>query len=79
MFDNHLNVIVFYDNYHKLTFSFCTSVISQDQNGQVWHSRNLDYSFTDILKNITVAVDFQKGGKACFLILVVITLHMLSK
>ena len=79
MFDNHLNAIVFLIIITNVFFSFCTSIISQDQNGQVWHSRNLDYSFTDILKNITVAVDFQKGGKACFLILVVITLHMLSK
>ncbi|XP_045196944.2 N-acylethanolamine-hydrolyzing acid amidase-like [Mercenaria mercenaria] len=42
--------------------AFCTSIISQDANGQIWHSRNLDYSFTDILKNITIAVDFQSKG-----------------
>ena len=43
---------------------YCTSIVSQDSKGQIWHSRNLDYGFTDMLKNITVAVDFQTGGKA---------------
>jgi len=32
-------------------------------HGQIWHSRNLDYDFTDILRNITIAVDFQSGGQ----------------
>ena len=42
---------------------FCTSIVSQDSKGQIWHSRNLDYGFTDILKNLTIFVDFQKEGK----------------
>lgn len=46
--------------------AFCTSIVSQDANGQIWHSRNLDYSFTDILKNITIAVDFQSGGQTVY-------------
>lgn len=46
--------------------AFCTSIVSQDSNGQIWHSRNLDYSFTDILKNITVFVDFQTGGQTVY-------------
>ena len=37
--------------------------MSQDSKGQIWHSRNLDYGFTDILKNLTIFVDFQKEGK----------------
>ncbi|XP_045196945.2 N-acylethanolamine-hydrolyzing acid amidase-like [Mercenaria mercenaria] len=43
--------------------AFCTSIISQDASGQIWHSRNFDYNFTDILRNITIAVDFQSGGE----------------
>ncbi|KAL4233594.1 hypothetical protein ACF0H5_008275 [Mactra antiquata] len=49
--------------------AFCTSIVSQDINGQIWHSRNLDYSFTDILKNITVAIDFQHGGQTVYSII----------
>ncbi|KAL4233366.1 hypothetical protein ACF0H5_008048 [Mactra antiquata] len=43
--------------------SYCTSIVTQDSYGQIWHARNLDYSFTDLLKNITVEVDFQSNGK----------------
>lgn len=46
--------------------AFCTSIVSQGPNGQIWHSRNLDYGFTDMLKNITVAIDIQKGGKTVY-------------
>lgn len=46
--------------------AYCTSIVSQDSKGQIWHSRNLDYGFTDMLKNITVAVDFQTGGKTAY-------------
>ena len=42
---------------------FCTSIVSQDSAGMIWHSRNLDYSYTDMLKNITIAVDYQRGGQ----------------
>jgi len=35
----------------------------QDVNGTIWHARNLDYGFSDILRNVTIRVDFQKGGK----------------
>lgn len=42
---------------------FCTSIVMQDANGTIWHARNLDYSFTEILRNISIRVDYQKGGK----------------
>jgi len=48
----------------------CTSIISQEIDGTVWHSRNLDFGagmgFTSTLKNATLQVDFQKGGKTVF-------------
>merc|ERR1711860_487152 len=31
----------------------CTSIVSVDNLGQIWHSRNLDYSFGYMLKNLT--------------------------
>lgn len=45
--------------------AFCTSIVSQDANGQIWHSRNLDYSFVDMLRNITIRVDFIKKEPDC--------------
>lgn len=60
-----LGDIVFFNLLYDVT-AYCTSIVSQDSSGQIWHSRNLDYGFTDMLKNITVAVDFQKGGKTVY-------------
>jgi hypothetical protein len=48
----------------------CTSIISQAEDGTIWHARNLDFGagmgFTSTLKNATLQVDFQKGGKTVF-------------
>eukprot|EP00003_Mantamonas_plastica_P027827 TRINITY_DN608_c0_g1_i1.p1 TRINITY_DN608_c0_g1~~TRINITY_DN608_c0_g1_i1.p1 ORF type:complete len:536 (-),score=146.48 TRINITY_DN608_c0_g1_i1:110-1618(-) len=45
----------------------CTSIVAQNKDGQILHARNLDFGagmgFTDILRNLTVQVDFTKGGK----------------
>ncbi|XP_013419592.1 N-acylethanolamine-hydrolyzing acid amidase [Lingula anatina] len=50
--------------------AFCTSIVAQDTNGLIWHARNLDYGgkygFTEMLKNITAIVHFQKGGKTVY-------------
>ena len=45
--------------------SFCTSIVAQDAQGQIWHARNLDYDFSGYLKNITIGVHFTKNGKVC--------------
>jgi len=48
----------------------CTSIISQTVDGKIFHSRNLDFGagmgFTNTLKNATIQVDFQRGGKTIF-------------
>jgi len=48
----------------------CTSIISQTPDGKIYHARNLDFGagmgFTSTLKNATIQVDFQKGGKTIF-------------
>ncbi|XP_072019536.1 N-acylethanolamine-hydrolyzing acid amidase-like [Amphiura filiformis] len=46
--------------------AFCTSIVAQDSNGTIWHARNLDYELGDILRNITVIVDFQVRGKTVY-------------
>ena len=54
--------------YVMLIYRYCTSIVSQDSKGQIWHSRNLDYgeTLTDLLKNNTITVDFQTAGKVSF-------------
>lgn len=42
---------------------FCTSIIAQDSAGNIYHGRNLDYPFGDILRQVTIDVDFLKNGK----------------
>ena len=49
---------IFYD----LT-AFCTSIVAQDKDGNIFHGRNLDYGFTKILRNITFISNFQSKGK----------------
>ncbi|XP_062575232.1 N-acylethanolamine-hydrolyzing acid amidase-like [Saccostrea cucullata] len=46
--------------------AFCTSIVTQDASGQIWHSRNLDYSFVDMLRNITIQVDFIKNNQTVY-------------
>ena len=40
----------------------CTSIVAQDSLGQIWHARNLDFTFTDYLKNLTIGVHFTRNG-----------------
>ncbi|KAL8206641.1 UNVERIFIED_CONTAM: hypothetical protein K2H54_016728 [Gekko kuhli] len=46
--------------------AYCTSIIAQDSNGYIYHGRNLDYPFGDILRKITIDVDFLKNGKVLY-------------
>ncbi|XP_062992054.1 N-acylethanolamine-hydrolyzing acid amidase [Elgaria multicarinata webbii] len=46
--------------------AFCTSIIAQDNNGNIYHGRNMDYAFGDILSKITIDVNFLKNGKVKF-------------
>jgi len=49
---------------------YCTSIVAQAPNGQMLHARNMDFGvgmgFTDILRNITIQVDFQSKGKTVY-------------
>lgn len=44
----------------------CTSIVAQDANGTIWHGRNLDYSFTDAMRNISAIIDFKSQGKTVY-------------
>lgn len=41
----------------------CTSIVAEAMNGSIFHGRNLDYSLVKYLENMTITVDFQRGGK----------------
>ena len=47
--------------------SGCTSIVSQDSKGQIWHARNLDYGMsaqmTEVMRNMTLEVAFKRNGK----------------
>ena len=44
----------------------CTSIVAVDSKGTLYHGRNLDYSFSETLKSMTINVRFERGGKAVF-------------
>jgi len=50
-------------NIHMVAFfRFCTSIVTQDTKGNIYHGRNLDYPH-DVLRNLTLDVLFMKNGK----------------
>uniref|UniRef100_A0A670ZU84 N-acylethanolamine acid amidase n=1 Tax=Pseudonaja textilis TaxID=8673 RepID=A0A670ZU84_PSETE len=46
--------------------AFCTSIVAQDKQGNIYHGRNMDYAFGEYLHKITIDVDFIKDGKVKF-------------
>eukprot|EP01089_Gocevia_fonbrunei_P013076 TRINITY_DN3247_c0_g1_i1.p1 TRINITY_DN3247_c0_g1~~TRINITY_DN3247_c0_g1_i1.p1 ORF type:complete len:378 (-),score=82.81 TRINITY_DN3247_c0_g1_i1:50-1144(-) len=44
----------------------CTSIIARDPAGSIIHGRNLDYSLASVLRNLTINVEFTKGGKVVY-------------
>jgi len=48
----------------------CTSIVSQTTDGKIYHVRNMDFWdgiwLTDHLKNLTMTLEYQKGGKTLF-------------
>ena len=47
------------------SLSGCTSIVAQTANGTIIHARNQDYSMPG-LSNITVTVEFRRGGKVAY-------------
>jgi len=44
----------------------CTSIVAQKNDGTMLHGRNLDFPMTSYLRNLTIDVVFQKGGKTLY-------------
>ncbi|KAK3514669.1 hypothetical protein QTP70_021575, partial [Hemibagrus guttatus] len=44
---------------------FCTSIVAQGTNGNIYHGRNLDYPHS-VLKNVTINVQFIKNGEVAY-------------
>eukprot|EP00026_Physarum_polycephalum_P016059 Phypoly_transcript_16891.p1 GENE.Phypoly_transcript_16891~~Phypoly_transcript_16891.p1 ORF type:complete len:227 (+),score=27.82 Phypoly_transcript_16891:85-681(+) len=48
----------------------CTSIVSQTVDGKIYHVRNMDFWdgiwLTDHLKNLTMTIEYQKGGQTVF-------------
>ncbi|XP_065918990.1 N-acylethanolamine-hydrolyzing acid amidase-like [Dysidea avara] len=44
----------------------CTSIVAEDEEGRIYHARNLDYQLTQILQNITLVANFQRGGRTVY-------------
>uniref|UniRef100_A0A8B9JGP7 N-acylethanolamine acid amidase n=1 Tax=Astyanax mexicanus TaxID=7994 RepID=A0A8B9JGP7_ASTMX len=42
--------------------AFCTSIVAQNSNGNIYHGRNLDYPH-EVLKNLTIDILFIKNGQ----------------
>jgi len=49
-------------NYLYDLSAFCTSTVAQDAHGRIFHARNLDYNFADLLRNLTVELEFVSKG-----------------
>ncbi|XP_071099644.1 N-acylethanolamine-hydrolyzing acid amidase-like [Haliotis cracherodii] len=46
--------------------AYCTSIVAQDEDGVIWHARNLDYYYGDLLRNMTINVNFQRNNKTAY-------------
>ncbi|CAB3402631.1 unnamed protein product [Caenorhabditis bovis] len=62
---NILYDIAAFDRRHVFGLG-CTSIVAQNSKGQIIHGRNLDFDMTDLLKNITIYVDFTRNGEIIY-------------
>jgi hypothetical protein len=44
----------------------CTGFLVRNQNGTVFHGRNLDFEMWELLSKMLVTLDFYRGGKYLF-------------
>ena len=54
--------VILANMYYDLT-AHCTSIVAQDEQGNIFHARNLDYRNTVVFRNMSVHVDFLRNGK----------------
>ncbi|XP_007895206.2 N-acylethanolamine-hydrolyzing acid amidase [Callorhinchus milii] len=46
--------------------AFCTSIVAQDTKGNIYHGRNLDYSFGESLRKLIVELQFEANGQIIY-------------
>ncbi len=74
----NLGEIVLYNIFYEI-FTLCTSIVGEDQNGNMIHGRNLDFGLflgwdikndtwqlSEILRTLIVNIDNVRGGKVAY-------------
>ncbi|MEE6460413.1 hypothetical protein FKM82_000959, partial [Ascaphus truei] len=46
--------------------AYCVGIIAQDENGNIYHGRNMDYHYRETLREITVDLNFVKDGQIAY-------------
>ncbi|XP_077977688.1 N-acylethanolamine-hydrolyzing acid amidase-like [Glandiceps talaboti] len=64
-FNMSLGDIVLVNLLYDIT-AYCTSIVAEDSEGQIWHGRNLDYTFTEMLRDMTFIYDAQRNGTTVY-------------
>jgi N-acylethanolamine-hydrolysing acid amidase len=54
--------VILVNMFYDLT-AHCTSIVAQDEQGDIFHARNLDYDNADYFRNLSIHVDFLRNGK----------------
>jgi len=70
--------VVIYNIFYEF-FTVCTSIIAQDEQGKLYHARNMDFglfmgwdvknntwSTSEVLRRLLVNIDFQRNGKTVY-------------
>lgn len=73
-----LGEVIIYNLFYEI-FTFCTSIVAEDNSGKLYHARNLDFGLflgwdirnktweiTEALRPMVINADFQSGGKTLF-------------
>lgn len=73
-----LGEVVLYNVFYEF-FTVCTSIVAEDESGNLFHARNLDFglflgwdsanhtwAMTEILRPTVVTLDFQRSGETVF-------------
>ncbi|VDD93634.1 unnamed protein product [Enterobius vermicularis] len=67
-----LNILHDITNYNNLIGNFanklngCTSIVGEDDSGRILHGRNLDFQMTELLKNLSVVVEFTRNDTVAY-------------
>uniref|UniRef100_H2ZE53 N-acylethanolamine-hydrolyzing acid amidase n=1 Tax=Ciona savignyi TaxID=51511 RepID=H2ZE53_CIOSA len=62
-----INIIYDVSAFNSSQIKACTSIVAYDSMGRIIHGRNLDYKVGDYLRELTLQVDYQRGGKTLYM------------